>query len=220
MSSTSSVKIPEDFGASGQAAETPGPPDHAAEVVATGTTPFYTLSTVISLLARRLECTRELLQIAWRALAVLTSGQCLASLFLLAASLSPPLRDWPASCAGDERCTEEAGRQSRVLTIFGAFQITLFLASVPVLLKLRRAINEDMCAVEGGEGDVPLGWHVPPEPFAPDSSESESDGHVRTRLLGRRAQSQDHHGLGHGRGHSWTEFKKQRRREAGVIRIS
>ena len=100
------------------------------------------------------------------------------------------------------------------------FQITLFLASVPVLLKLRRAINEDMCAVEGGEGDVPLGWHVPPEQFAPDSSESESDGHVRTRLLGRRAQSQDHHGLVHGRGHSWTEFKKQRSREAGVIRIS
>jgi hypothetical protein len=33
----------------------------------------------------------------------------------------------------------------------------------------------------------PLGWHVPPEQFAPDSSESESDGHVRTRLLGQHA---------------------------------
>lgn len=100
------------------------------------------------------------------------------------------------------------------------FQIILFLGSVPVLLRLRHALNSDTHVVAEGDDDVPLGWHVPPEQFAPDSSESESDGHVRTRLLGQHAQSQDYLESGHGRVRSWTEFKQQRRREPGVFRIS
>lgn len=100
------------------------------------------------------------------------------------------------------------------------FQILLFLCSVPLLLKLQHAISEDIYVADEGEGDVPLGWHIPPEQFAPDSSESESEGHVRTRLLGRRVQSQDHQELGNGRGHSWTKFKQQRRRDTEVVRNS
>jgi hypothetical protein len=41
------------------------------------------------------------------------------------------------------------------------FQVILLLGSVPVLLRLRHALNSDTHVVAEGENDVPLGWHAP-----------------------------------------------------------
>lgn len=97
------------------------------------------------------------------------------------------------------------------------------MAILAILYKtLRRLETADS---QGEPGDVPLGWHIPPEQFAPDSSDSDYDTESSapvtryTAKVGRRSLTVLGWSTpGHDRSESsasarsWTEFKRQRQR--------
>lgn len=113
----------------------------------------------------------------------------------------------------------QRGRYLRVLSI--QLQTMLSVAAIPLLLMIRRAVRDlETCTDEsGGDGAVPLGWHVPPEQFTRDSSESDSESgaNVRSRLLRGQRALREYFRSGHKSASSWSEFKRQRRREKGFL---
>lgn len=93
------------------------------------------------------------------------------------------------------------------------------MTAIPSLASLRRTVPMLRDASRGAN-DVPPGWHVPPEQFAPDSSDSDQDS------LYRPSEMEPLYGRSFARGHSslaehravepdgcprsWTEFKRLR----------